>query len=66
VSTASSRAIKGYLDMAHRVKEAAPLRRGTTIDEVGDTAVYLCSDLARGVTGEVVHVDSGYHAMGVV
>ena len=65
VSTASSRAIKGYLDMAHKVKEAAPLRRGTTIEEVGDTAAFLCSDLARGITGEVIHVDSGYHVMGL-
>ena len=65
VSTASSRAIKGYLDMAHKVKDSAPLRRGTTIDEVGDTAVFLCSDLARGITGEIIHVDSGYHVMGI-
>lgn len=65
VSTAASRAIKGYLDMAHKVKESAPLRRGTTIDEVGDTAVFLCSDLARGITGEIIHVDSGYHVMGL-
>jgi enoyl-[acyl-carrier protein] reductase I len=65
VSTAASRAIKGYLDMAHKVKDSAPLRRGTTIDEVGDAAVFLCSDLARGVTGEIVHVDSGYHVMGI-
>lgn len=66
VSTASSRAIKGFLDMAHKVKDASPLRRNTTIDEVGDAAVYLCSELARGVTGEVLHVDSGYHVMGVM
>jgi enoyl-[acyl-carrier protein] reductase I len=65
VSTASSRAIRGYLDMAHIVKASAPLRRGTTIEEVGDTAAFLCSDLARGITGEIVHVDSGYHVMGI-
>ncbi len=65
ISTASSRAIKGFLEMAHRVAEQAPLRRGTSADEVADTAVYLLSDLARGVTGEVVHVDSGYHVLGV-
>jgi enoyl-[acyl-carrier protein] reductase I len=65
VSTASSRAIKGYLDMAHKVKESAPLRRGTTIEEVGDTAAFLCSDLARGITGEIIHVDSGFHVMGI-
>jgi enoyl-[acyl-carrier protein] reductase I len=65
VSTAASRAIRGYLDMAHIVERSAPLRRRTTIEEVGDTAAFLCSDLARGITGEVVHVDSGYHVMGL-
>jgi enoyl-[acyl-carrier protein] reductase I len=43
----------------------APLRRNVTIDEVGDTAVYLLSDLGRAVTGETVHVDCGYHIVGM-
>jgi enoyl-[acyl-carrier protein] reductase I len=43
----------------------APLRRSVTIDEVGDTAVYLLSDLSRGVTGEIHHVDAGYHIVGM-
>jgi enoyl-[acyl-carrier protein] reductase I len=43
----------------------SPLRRSTTIDEVGDSAVYLVSDMSRGVTGEVLHVDSGYHTVGM-
>lgn len=43
----------------------SPLRRSTTTEEVGDSAVYLVSDLSRGVTGEVLHVDSGYHAVGM-
>ena len=64
-STASSRAIRGFLDMVHVVEQSAPLRRRTTIEEVGDTAVFLASDLGRGVTGEVLHVDSGYHVMGI-
>jgi enoyl-[acyl-carrier protein] reductase I len=42
-----------------------PLRRNVTIDEVGDTAMYFVSDLARGVTGEVHHVDAGYHIVGM-
>jgi enoyl-[acyl-carrier protein] reductase I len=42
-----------------------PLRRNVTIDEVGDTAMYLLSDLSRGVTGEVHHVDAGYHIVGM-
>jgi enoyl-[acyl-carrier protein] reductase I len=43
----------------------APLRRSVSIDEVGDTAVYLVSDLSRGVTGEIHHVDAGYHIVGM-
>jgi enoyl-[acyl-carrier protein] reductase I len=43
----------------------APLRRTVTIDEVGGSAMYLLSDLGRGVTGEVHHVDSGYHIVGM-
>ena len=43
----------------------APLRRTVTIDEVGDSALYLLSDLSRSVTGEVHHVDAGYHVIGM-
>jgi enoyl-[acyl-carrier protein] reductase I len=43
----------------------SPLRRTVTIDEVGDTAVYLLSDLGRAVTGEIHHVDAGYHIVGM-
>jgi enoyl-[acyl-carrier protein] reductase I len=43
----------------------APLRRTVTIEEVGDSALYLLSHLSRGVTGEILHVDSGYHVVGM-
>lgn len=43
----------------------APLRRSVTIDEIGGTAVYMLSDLSRGVTGEVHHVDAGYNIIGM-
>jgi enoyl-[acyl-carrier protein] reductase I len=43
----------------------SPLRRSVTTDEVGDTAVYLLSDMSRGVTGEIHHVDAGYHIVGM-
>jgi enoyl-[acyl-carrier protein] reductase I len=43
----------------------SPLRRNVTIDDVGKTALYLLSDLGTGVTGEVLHVDAGYHAVGM-
>ncbi|MFT4967018.1 MAG: enoyl-[acyl-carrier protein] reductase I [Candidatus Deianiraeaceae bacterium] len=47
------------------MEENTPLKRNTTIDEVGGTATYLLSSLASGVTGEVLHVDSGYHTIGM-
>ena len=43
----------------------APLRRSVTIEEVGESAVYLLSPMSRGVTGEIVHVDAGYHIVGM-
>ncbi len=43
----------------------APLRRSVSIEEIGDTAVYLLSDMSRGVTGEIHHVDAGYHIVGM-
>ena len=43
----------------------SPLRRTVTIEEVGDSAVYLVSDMSRGVTGEIQHVDAGYHVVGM-
>jgi len=44
----------------------SPLRRNVNIDDVGGTALYLISDLGKGVTGEVLHVDAGYHVVGMV
>ncbi len=43
----------------------SPLKRTTTIEEVGDSALYLLSDLGRGTSGEILHVDSGYHVVGM-
>ena len=43
----------------------SPMRRTVTIDEVGETAAYLVSDMARGMTGEILHVDAGYHVVGM-
>ncbi|MEE1569787.1 MAG: SDR family oxidoreductase, partial [Alphaproteobacteria bacterium] len=43
----------------------APLRRNTTLDDVGGSALYLLSDLSSGVTGEVLHTDNGYHVVGM-
>lgn len=46
-------------------EENTPLKRNTSIEEVGSNALYLLSDLSSGVTGEILHVDSGYHVMGM-
>jgi enoyl-[acyl-carrier protein] reductase I len=43
----------------------APLRRTVTTSDVGDSALFLLSDLSRGITGEILHVDSGYHVVGM-
>jgi enoyl-[acyl-carrier protein] reductase I len=43
----------------------SPLRRNVTLEDVGKSALYLLSDLGSGVTGEVLHVDAGYHAVGM-
>lgn len=65
IRTLASSAIGGILDMIHHVEEIAPLRRTVTQTEVGNTAAFLSSDLASGITGQVVYVDSGYNIMGM-
>jgi enoyl-[acyl-carrier protein] reductase I len=50
---------------ASGIEYNSPMRRTVTIEEVGNSALYLLSDLSRGVTGEVHHVDSGYHIVGM-
>jgi enoyl-[acyl-carrier protein] reductase I len=63
--TLSSAGVSGFKSMLHHHAERAPLRRNTTLDDVAHTALYLCSDLGAGVTGEVLHVDGGYNVMGM-
>ena len=64
IKTASARGIKGLSQILEHAAEVAPLRRSTDPAEVADAAVFLASDLGRGVTGNVMYVDSGYHIMG--
>jgi enoyl-[acyl-carrier protein] reductase I len=45
---------------------SAPLKRNITAEEVGNAAAFLCSDLASGITAEVMHVDAGYHAVSML
>lgn len=65
IRTLASSAVGGILDMIHHVEATAPLRRTVTQTEVGNAATFLCSDLASGVTGQILYVDSGYEIMGM-
>jgi enoyl-[acyl-carrier protein] reductase I len=64
VKTASARGIRGFSKMLEGAAHLAPLRRNTDPAEVGDAAVFLASDLGRGVTGNVLYVDAGIQIMG--
>ena len=64
IRTLASSAVGGILEMIRHVEEVAPLRRTVTQLEVGNTAAFLCSDLASGITGQVIYVDAGYEIMG--
>lgn len=63
--TLSSAGITGFKAMLHHHEERAPLRRNVTTEEVAQAALYLCSDMGSGVTGEIVHVDGGYNIVGM-
>jgi enoyl-[acyl-carrier protein] reductase I len=65
LETLAARGISGFRDMRHTYAEKAPLRRNITVDEVAQTALFLCSGLASGITGAVIPVDAGYHVMAV-
>lgn len=65
IRTLASSAVGGILDMIHHVEEVAPLRRTVTQTEVGNTAAFLCSDLASGITGQIIYVDAGYEILGM-
>jgi enoyl-[acyl-carrier protein] reductase I len=65
VNTLSARGISGFLDMLHKAREKAPLRRGIEPEEVAQAALFLLSSMGSGVTGEVLYVDAGYNIMGV-
>jgi enoyl-[acyl-carrier protein] reductase I len=65
IKTLASSAVGGISGMIKLHAEKAPLRRAVDIDEVGDVGLFLTSSLSRGVTGEVIYVDGGYHILGV-
>ncbi|WP_026571090.1 MULTISPECIES: enoyl-ACP reductase FabI [Sediminibacillus] len=65
IRTLSAKGIGEFNSVLKQIEEKAPLRRTVTQEEVGDTAYYLMSDLSRGVTGETIHVDSGFSILGI-
>jgi len=65
IKTLAAAGIPGFRKMLSRVAEVAPLRRNVTLEDVGNAAAFLCSDLAAGITGEILYVDSGYSTVGM-
>ena len=65
IKTLAGGGIKGFRSMLRHNEEKAPMRRNVNTEEVGDAAAFLCSDAARGITGEVLHVDAGYNVLGM-
>jgi enoyl-[acyl-carrier protein] reductase I len=65
IKTASMRQVAGATKMLDVIPQVAPLRRNITLDDIGNMAVYLASDLSAAVTADVHFVDSGYHAVGM-
>jgi enoyl-[acyl-carrier protein] reductase I len=65
IKTLAAAGIAGFRKMLSHVAEIAPLRRNVTPEDVGNAAAFLCSDLAAGITGEILYVDSGFNTVGM-
>jgi enoyl-[acyl-carrier protein] reductase I len=65
IRTLAAAGIAGFRKMLNRVAEVSPLRRNVTLEDVGNAAAFLCSDLAAGITGEILYVDSGFNTVGM-
>ena len=65
LKTLAAAGVGGFNQIAGHVEEMAPLRRNINQEEVAGAALYLCSSLARGVTGDIHFVDSGYNVIGL-
>ena len=65
IKTLAASGIAGFRKILGHVEQYAPLHRTVTIEDVGNTAAFLCSDLAAGITGEVTYVDAGYNILGM-
>lgn len=64
VNTLAARGIAGFRGFQERARDVAPLRRDVTLEEIGDAALFLLSDMSQAITGEVLFVDAGYHVVG--
>jgi enoyl-[acyl-carrier protein] reductase I len=64
IRTLAAKGVSGFNSIMKSIDEKSPLRRNVDQDEVGDATMFLLSELARGITGETLHVDAGYHIMG--
>lgn len=65
IKTLAAAGIPGFRKMLSHVAEVAPLRRNVTLEDVGNAAAFLCSDLAAGITGEILYVDNGFSTVGM-
>lgn len=65
IRTLAAAGIANFKKMTAHFEKVAPLGRAVTIDEVGNTAAFLCSDLASGITGEITYVDGGFNTVGI-
>jgi enoyl-[acyl-carrier protein] reductase I len=65
IKTLSAAGIPGLRKMLSHVAATAPIKRNVTIDDVGNAAAFLCSDLAAGISGEILYVDGGFHTVGM-
>ncbi|RXI98224.1 enoyl-[acyl-carrier-protein] reductase FabI [Anaerobacillus alkaliphilus] len=66
IRTLAAKGISDFNEVMKEFETNAPLRRAVTQEEVGDTALFLMSDLSRGITGEILHVDGGYSTIGLM
>jgi enoyl-[acyl-carrier protein] reductase I len=65
IRTLAASGVKGIRDMIAHVGATSPLKRNVTIEDVGNAAAFLCSDLAAGITGQVLYVDAGFNIVGM-
>jgi enoyl-[acyl-carrier protein] reductase I len=65
IKTLAAVGISDFRKLLEHTAANAPLRRNVTIDEVGNAAAFLCSDLASGITGEIIYVDGGFSTTGI-